>query len=69
MHSLPFRAAKEPMLPLGAQSSLLALWQIKELVSLWFIIHDNHHYSRQLELSIGVGYREGDIENCKGPQM
>ena len=29
MHILPFRAIEEPMLPLGAQSSLLTLWQIK----------------------------------------
>ena len=29
MHILPFRAIEESMLPLGAQSSLLTLWQIK----------------------------------------
>ena len=29
MHILPFRTIEEPMLPLGAQSSLLTLWQIK----------------------------------------
>ena len=29
MAILPFRTIEEPMLPLGAQSSLLTLWQIK----------------------------------------
>ena len=29
MHILPFRTIEEPMLPLGPQSSLLTLWQIK----------------------------------------
>ena len=29
MHILPFRTIEEPMLPLGTQSSLLTLWQIK----------------------------------------
>ena len=33
MHILPFWAAQEPMLSLGAQRSLLALWQIKDLIS------------------------------------
>ena len=33
IHILPFRVVKEPMLPFGAQSFLLALWQIKDLIS------------------------------------
>ena len=51
MHILPFRAAKELVLALGAQSSLLALWQRKDLISSWFIIHGYLMiFSRQLEL-------------------